>query len=787
MKKFNLLGLIILLCIGLYAQWSGDSSMNLMIDDETGEQAIPKVAVNQIGMTYISWFSSASGNYDVKLQRLDSTGYAIWNEGGIVVSAHEQMSWLTDWDMKMDNDNHAILTFQDIRNNENNNVYAYRVSPSGDFIWGGDGLELSNSTAFDVSPKIGITDQNNAIISWQADDVIRIQKISPTGELLFGDDGIVLEEAGITYSWPQIIPMSDDTFILKYFKDTGQPWAPTRHIYAQKFDENGNPLWTSETAITTAGGISAWTQVMPIVKDNNDGFYIAWHEDRDQDNLSEVYLQHIESDSNVFFQENGIEICLNTVQNHFYPKLTYFPEDDILIAAWSEMDGNQNQRGISAQKINATGDLLWGDNALTIVPLSNNDVQITDIQKSENDFAIFYSTNLGGVNINLHATGCDLDGNFVWNEPQLLVSDAVGEKLHKVVSPLQFNQWIYVWVDRRSGSSDIYAQNITLNGTLGDPLPVTLDYFTGEVAGDDIDIFWQTSFETDLVGFQVYRADSNDIYEAIDISGLIDANNLPGPTEYEFIDFYDFVNGQTYYYWLQVIALDGTTEFFGHIDIFFYDDSQPVILTYFYAEVDESDINVLWQTQSEQANSGWNLYRADNGDFLESEKVNDELIEGAGTTTEPTDYEFTDLTDLIYGQIYYYWLESVDYGGSTILFGPTSIIFDGTEVTSENISAFNSLGNYPNPFNPSTTISFKISSRVLENPTRDFKNAKINIYNLKGQQVRELRITNYELRNNGVVWDGTDNKGKTMPSGVYFYQLQVGNRKIITKKCLMMK
>ena len=51
--------------------------------------------------------------------------------------------------------------------------------------------------------------------------------------------------------------------------------------------------------------------------------------------------------------------------------------------------------------------------------------------------------------------------------------------------------------------------------------------------------------------------------------------------------------------------------------------------------------------------------------------------------------------------------------------------------------------NYPNPFNPSTTISFKISSRVLgKNPTRDFKNAKIDIYNAKGQKVRQYSILN---------------------------------------------
>ncbi len=43
------------------------------------------------------------------------------------------MTWLTDWDMTVDHENHAILTWQDIRSGGNNNVVAYRISPK-DFV-----------------------------------------------------------------------------------------------------------------------------------------------------------------------------------------------------------------------------------------------------------------------------------------------------------------------------------------------------------------------------------------------------------------------------------------------------------------------------------------------------------------------------------------------------------------------------------------------------------------------------------------------------------------------------
>jgi len=87
------------------------------------------------------------------------------------------------------------------------------------------------------------------------------------------------------------------------------------------------------------------------------------------------------------------------------------------------------------------------------------------------------------------------------------------------------------------------------------------------------------------------------------------------------------------------------------------------------------------------------------------------------------------------------------------------------------------LSNYPNPFNPSTTFYFK--SRNLH------ENVKIEVHNIKGQNIRELKIRN--SKQNSVVWDGKDNQGKSLPSGVYLYKLKIDKNYIVTKKCLLMK
>jgi len=86
--------------------------------------------------------------------------------------------------------------------------------------------------------------------------------------------------------------------------------------------------------------------------------------------------------------------------------------------------------------------------------------------------------------------------------------------------------------------------------------------------------------------------------------------------------------------------------------------------------------------------------------------------------------------------------------------------------------------NYPNPFNPETTIEFN-------NPVQGEVN--INIYNLKGQLVKSLLQDNLTQGVHKVVWQGTDSNNRQVASGVYFYRVTNSNRGSITKKIILMK
>ncbi len=88
------------------------------------------------------------------------------------------------------------------------------------------------------------------------------------------------------------------------------------------------------------------------------------------------------------------------------------------------------------------------------------------------------------------------------------------------------------------------------------------------------------------------------------------------------------------------------------------------------------------------------------------------------------------------------------------------------------------LSNYPNPFNPTTTISFSIPSENM---------VDVSIYNVRGQKVKTILAENLTRGEHQVVWSGLDHSDKPVSSGVYFYKLSVNGKSESIKKCLLLK
>ncbi len=141
-----------------------------------------------------------------------------------------------------------------------------------------------------------------------------------------------------------------------------------------------------------------------------------------------------------------------------------------------------------------------------------------------------------------------------------------------------------------------------------------------------------------------------------------------------------------------------------------------------------------------------------------------------------TDQEFDDVIDM--SRVYRYYVTALYDVGESL---PTEIVtvngyMDGN---SSSIPEFvnNLESNYPNPFNPETSIAFSI-----EKPG----NVTLKVYNVKGQLVKTLVNDKLNSGRHVITWQGKSDNGKSVSSGIYFYRLET-DKYAQTRKALLLK
>jgi hypothetical protein len=185
----------------------------------------------------------------------------------------------------------------------------------------------------------------------------------------------------------------------------------------------------------------------------------------------------------------------------------------------------------------------------------------------------------------------------------------------------------------------------------------------------------------------------------------------------------------------------------------------PVELTSFTASAIGNEVILNWSTATELNNQGFEIQRK----ALGSEFATVAFIKGQGTTTQKNDYSYAD-KNLDEGK-YFYRLKQVDFSGA---FEYSKTI----EVEVSPVLVYSLEQNFPNPFNPTTTIGFGIIEKG---------NVRMSILNLLGEEIKVLLNEGKEAGYHSIDFNASD-----LPSGVYFYRLQSGNF-ISTRKMLLLK
>jgi hypothetical protein len=195
------------------------------------------------------------------------------------------------------------------------------------------------------------------------------------------------------------------------------------------------------------------------------------------------------------------------------------------------------------------------------------------------------------------------------------------------------------------------------------------------------------------------------------------------------------------------------------------EDALPITLDKFTAVYKKGNVQITWRTESETDNAKFLIYR--DGEVIAA-------VDGAGTSSEPHDYSYTDI-DVLPGKSYTYVLADVSLSNELVVHHDHALtITIDEQVISEEFA----LGsNYPNPFNPSTTIPFNVLKE---------SHITLGIYDINGQLVRQLINENYASGAYTAIWDGQNDEGKDLHSGLYIY-LMTSNNSTQSGKMLLVK
>ncbi|OGQ66772.1 MAG: hypothetical protein A3F88_04825 [Deltaproteobacteria bacterium RIFCSPLOWO2_12_FULL_42_16] len=456
--------LIINICVAnAHAVWSTDPTVNNAISTAAGSQNSPTIVTDNSGGAIITWTDQRNGDYDIYAQRVDANGNVLWTADGIPIStaANSQASPT----IVSDGNGGAIITWYDYRSgvNINSDIYAQRIDANGNVLWTADGVAISTAANHQVSPTIVTDGSGGAVITWM--DVrsgsswdIYAQRIDANGNVLWTIDGVAISTAARDQYRPTIVTDGNGGAIIT--------WQDYRNvninsdIYAQRIDANGNVLWTLDgVAISTAANNQQYPN---IITDGSGGAIITWTDNR-RSSYYDIYAQRIDATGNVLWIADGVAI--STAAGVQYQPTIVTDGSGGAIITWWDLRNDINYPDIYAQRIDATGNVLWTADGVPISTAAGYQYSPTIVTDGSGGAIITWHDYRSG-NYDIYAQRINANGNVLWTADGVPISTAAGYQYSPTIVTDGSGGAIITWHDYRSGNYDIYAQRINANGNV---------------------------------------------------------------------------------------------------------------------------------------------------------------------------------------------------------------------------------------------------------------------------------------------------------------------------------
>jgi len=718
------------------AQWTPDG----VAVTTTNDDRAPELIGDGAGGAIITWYRG--GN--VIAQYINALGAPLWPAGGVTISAAANSQQLPV--IASDNAGGAIIAWQDTRTGAFD-IYARRVNFNGVPQWTPDGVAVCTFNDHQDQPRICADANGGAVIVWTdqraGSSDIYVQKVNSSGVTQWTLNGVGLCTATDAQSNPSIVSDGNGGAIVA--------WEDSRFggsdVYARRVTINGFGQWAVDGIVLSA---QANSQVNPVLlADGSGGAFAAWEDARTGGN-PDIYVQRLNLAGAEQWAANGVALATTGAGRE--PDITTDGLGGAIVAWYDDRFGNAD---VYARRINGSGVPQWTANGVALAALPNT------------------------------------------QDSPALCSDGVGGA-------------IVVFEDMRTipGTNDIYAQRIERNGYWGYPSP--LIFGASDIPGDQggqIDLSWDASrldpWPDELIdNYTVWRAiDEAAAAAAIEAGAARVRDGIdPLPSSGRDVVRVQELGGVTYYWMLiHTLAAYGLTGYSDVVPTLFDSTATSPENHYFqviaHAAVGQwisppaggksldnlaptaplqlnatrvgADVHLIWNRNNEPDLRDYAVYRHSS----------------TGVTPTPIFFlssaEDTVLVDASApGSDLYYIVTAIDVHDNQ---GPPSNEANVSPVTGVGDTPERyelSLSNYPNPFNPRTTVSYTVPSRGA---------VTVAIYDGRGARVAIL--VNRETRAAGaytVEWNGRDERGLAAASGVYFARIQhaTGTR---SKKMVLLK
>jgi hypothetical protein len=232
-----------------------------------------------------------------------------------------------------------------------------------------------------------------------------------------------------------------------------------KDIYAQKFDMNGNMLWTEDgVPVCTMTGEQEYPY---ITTDGAGGAIIAWH-DRRSGLYRDIYAQRLDANGSRLWLLSGVTICSAT-NDQWYPRITSDGSGGAIMA-WRDYRDGEFDANIYTQRIDASGTTLWTSQGIAVVTATGNQY-LGGIASDGNGGAYMaWRDERNGVgNPDIYIQWIESGGSAGFTADGYALCDDLDYQSRPAILNNGYNSVIAIWRDARGGVYSLYGSLVYQN------------------------------------------------------------------------------------------------------------------------------------------------------------------------------------------------------------------------------------------------------------------------------------------------------------------------------------